>query len=373
MKEEGGSARPGTRANVTARRAAGGEPRMVRGLDRLFRTALVIIPIGVIGNLGFSLLVTEREILSSVAAFPRGYLLLALGLGVIPWITSALRLLIWTEFLDHRMHFRDAFLITLATDLGAAVSPTAVGGGFFKWGLLVQRGVSPGAAASLTTLAPIEDGFFFLLALPTAIVLTASWGNPAFDLVAGQLEGRAGPVLLVALAIGVVTWAAVRWVLGGGLGNRAQRRSLRVLSRARRGLRSTWVDARQVYGLIRKDGKSRFALSVSLTAIQWIARYSIVSALIAFLGTPVQPVLFWLLQWVVFTLAAFIPTPGAAGGAEAAFFVIYSPFVPASIIALATAGWRFFTFYLNLALAAMLYIALGGARRRRAPEAEPAT
>jgi glycosyltransferase 2 family protein len=364
-EEEGG---PASAAEVLkGERPA--EPRMVRNLDRLFRTALVIIPIGVIGNLAFSLLVTDRELLASVTAFPRGYLLLALGLGAIPWFTNALRLLIWTRFLEHRMPFRDAFLITLATDLGAAVSPTAVGGGFFKWGLLVQRGVSPGAAASLTTLAPLEDGFFFLLAIPTAIVLTASWSHPIFDQVAGQLEGRATPVLLIALAIGALTWAAARWVLGGGLGSRAQRRSLRVLSRIRRGLRSTWVDARQVYRLIRVDGKSRFALSMTLTAIQWIARYSIISALIAFLGAPVQPVLFWLLQWVVFTLAAFIPTPGAAGGAEAAFFVIYSPFVPASIIGLATAGWRFFTFYLNLALAAVLYIALGGARRRTIAEA----
>ena len=92
---------------------------------------------------------------------------------------------------------------------------------------------------------------------------------------------------------------------------------------------------------------------MTLTAIQWVARYSIISVLIAFLGAPVQPVLFWLLQWVVFTLAAFIPTPGAAGGAEAAFFLIYSPFVPAGILGLATAGWRFFTFYLLLGLAAL--------------------
>ncbi|MEX2582901.1 MAG: flippase-like domain-containing protein [Gemmatimonadota bacterium] len=341
------------------------EPRMVRGLDRLFRTALVIIPIGVIGNVLFSLLVTDREVLASVRTFPREYLLLALALGAVPWICNSLRLLIWTRFLGHQMRFLDSFRITLATDLGAAVSPTAVGGGFFKWGLLVQRGVSPGAAVSLTTLAPLEDGLFFAIAIPIAIFLTASWGHPVFGAVAGQFQGRAAPALLVALGIAVATWAAVRWVLGGGLGNRAQRRSRRLVRRVRRGLRTTWIDARQVYRLIRANGKSRFALSMSLTSLQWIARYSIVSALIAFLGAPVQPVLFWLLQWVVFTLAAFIPTPGAAGGAEAAFFVIYSAFIPGSIIGLATAGWRFFTFYLNLALAALLYILLGGARRRR--------
>jgi uncharacterized protein (TIRG00374 family) len=156
---------------------------------------------------------------------------------------------------------------------------------------------------------------------------------------------------------------AVRWVLGGGLGKRTQRHGRRFISRIQRGLRSSWEDAREVYALIRTDGKARFALSVSLTGVHWIARYSIISVLIAFLGAPVQPVLFWLLQWVVFTLAAFIPTPGAAGGAEAAFFLIYSPFVPADILGLATAGWRFFTFYLLLGIASILYFILGGTRR----------
>jgi uncharacterized protein (TIRG00374 family) len=248
--------------------------------------------------------------------------------------------------------------ITLATDLGAAVSPTAVGGGLFKWGLLVQRGVSPGAAASLTTLTPLEDALFFVVAIPVAVALTASWGDPVLAEIAGQFRNSASLVLATAGGIGVLTWLAVRWAIGGGLGRRAQVRSVRYLNRIRRGFRSTWVDARQVYRLIRTNGKSRFALSMTLTAIQWISRYSIISLLIAFLGAPVQPVLFWLLQWVVFTLAAFIPTPGAAGGAEAAFFLIYSPFVPAEIMGLVTAGWRFFTFYLLLGLAAASYFVL---------------
>ena len=337
----------------------------VAGLDRIFRTALIIIPIGVIGNVAFSLLVTERELLATVAAFPRGYLTIALLLGIIPWFTNALRLLIWTRFLGHGVRFADAFRITLATDLGAAVSPTAVGGGFFKWGLLVQRGVSPGAAASITTLAPIEDGIFFAIALPIALVLTASWGHPVFSSVAARVSDSALPVLGGALVIAVVTWLLARWVLGGGMGVRSQRRSYRIIHRLRRGTLATWADARQVYRLVRTDGKLRFALSLSLTAVQWTARYSIISALVAFLGAPVQPVLFWMLQWVVFTLAAFIPTPGAAGGAEAAFFVVYSPFIPSSLMPLATAGWRFFTFYILLGLAGVLYLMMGGLRRAR--------
>jgi len=347
-------------------------PRQVyRGLDRLFRAAMLIIPVGIIGNLAFTLAVTDRALLATVGDLPRGYLLLAVLLGILPWFTNSLRLLIWTRFLGHRLRFRESLEITLATDLGAAVSPTAVGGGFFKWGLLVQRGVSPGTAASLTTLAPLEDGLFFAVAIPLAILLTASWDHPVFTAVAGQFQATAPAVIGISIAVALLSWVVVRWVLSGVLGRRTQRQGRRFLRRVRRNIRTVWTDASAAYRLIRIDGRSRFALSMTLTAIQWTARYSIVTVLIAFLGAPVQPILFWLLQWVVFTLAAVIPTPGAAGGAEAAFFLIYSPFVPSSIMGLAIAGWRFFTFYLLLALAALLYLALGRRSRRSPIPAEP--
>jgi glycosyltransferase 2 family protein len=327
-------------------------------LDRLFRTAMIVVAIGVLGNVAFSLLVTDRALLASLGEFPREYLLLAVALTLVPWFTNAGRMLIWTRFLGHPLTYRESFQITLATDLGAAISPTAVGGGFFKWGMLVQRGVSPGAAASITTLTPIEDAVFFAIALPLAVVLTASWDLPVFQVVAEQFQRNAAVAVPVAAGIALFTWIAVRLILGGGLGTRVRQRSLHWIARVRRRFRSTWYDAREVFHLIHRRGKSRFALSLSLTAVQWISRYSVISALVAFLGAPVQPVLYWLLQWVVFSLMTFVPTPGAAGGAEALFFFIYSAFLPERVIGLATAGWRFLTFYLLLGLAAILFFLL---------------
>src|SRR5690606_1132734 len=98
--------------------------RPASGLDRVFRTTLVIIPIGVLGNIVFSLLVTDRSLLASLGEFPRGYLLLAVAMGLVPWVTNSLRLLIWTRFLGYPLRFREAFQMTLAVDLGSAISPT---------------------------------------------------------------------------------------------------------------------------------------------------------------------------------------------------------------------------------------------------------
>lgn len=347
------------------------EARPLRGLDRLFRTAFVIIPIGVIGNVAFSYFTTDRTFFATIVDRPKGLLFLAIGLALLPWLTNALRLLIWGRFLGLRLSFRDSFQITLAVDLGAAISPTAVGGNFFKWGMLVQRGMTPGAAASLTTFPLLEDGVFFAVALPIALYLTASWDLPIFDSLALRAESNAAPIVLIAGSIALLSWLAVRSILLGGLGSRTKRRGVRLLARVRRKLRNSWREAREVYRLIIQRGKGRFALSFCLTAIQWGARYSVITALAAFMGAPVQPVLFWMLQWVVFTIMALIPTPGAAGGAEAAFYLIYSAFLPRNVIGLATAGWRFLTFYLQLTLASIIFFVLGRGALRR-PEAQSA-
>jgi glycosyltransferase 2 family protein len=323
--------------------------------DRLFRTALIVVPIGVLGNIVFSLVATDRDILNSLVEFPREYLALAVGLALLPWLMNTLRLYIWTRFFGYPLSLRDAYQVILGMDLGAAVSPTAVGGGLFRWGMLMQRGVSPGASASLSMLPTIEDALFFAVALPIGIYLSASWDLPIFREIGPHVRGNAAVVALAVFGLLFLLWLAIRLLLSGTLGQRTQQATLRRFGRTRRRLRIGWRDAAEIFVVIARRGKAWFALSLTLTAIHWIARYSVVSALVAFLGIPVDPVLFWVLQWVVFSLMAIVPTPGAVGGAEAAFYLIYGAFVPHHVIGIATAGWRFLTFYLQLGLAAILF------------------
>jgi uncharacterized protein (TIRG00374 family) len=110
------------------------------------------------------------------------------------------------------------------------------------------------------------------------------------------------------------------------------------------------------YRIIITRGKTVFAFTMTLTTIQWVCRYSIISALLAGFGIPPRPMLFMALQVIVFAAMTFIPTPGGAGGAEAVFFIIYRSFLPADTIGVVTAVWRFFTFYFLLIVAALLFL-----------------
>jgi glycosyltransferase 2 family protein len=326
---------------------------------RAFSVALLLLPLGVVGNLAYTFFGTDRALLAGLGELPRGYLVVALALTLVPWLTGTLRLLVWSRFLGCRLPFRELLRMTLVVDLGAAVSPTAIGGEAFRWGMLVQNGVRPGAAATLALLPKIEDAVFFLgVGLPFALVWTQAWRLPVVVSSARVLSENAVAVMLGAALLGLAAWLLLQAALRGGGGARLRRRGVRRAGRSRRRLRRGWRDARGAMGLILRRGKARLALTLTLTAAHWAGRYSVVAALMLFLGVPFDPVLFWLLQWVVFTFMSFVPTPGAAGGAEVAFTAVYAALLPAGVIGVATAAWRIFTFYVPVALAALVFVAL---------------
>lgn len=322
---------------------------------RAFGLALLLLPLGVLGNLAYMVLGTDRALLASLGTLPAGYLLAALGMALVPWFTATMRLHIWARFLGIPIPPRDLLRMALVVDLGSAVSPTSIGGEAFKWGLLVRHGVRPGTAASLALLPKLEDATFFALALPAAIVITRAWELPVVDIALGVLGGNVASAALTTGATLLVLVLLLRSAAAGMLGARVGRWTRRKWGRTRRRTRRTVHDARVVFRSIALRGKARFALALCFTACHWIARYGVISMLALFLGVPFDPVLFWLLQWVVFTIMSFVPTPGAAGGAEVAFTAVYSTLLPAGVIGIATAAWRAFTFYVPAGLAALLF------------------
>jgi glycosyltransferase 2 family protein len=321
--------------------------------------ALVLLPIGVLGNIGYTLLATDRALLAALDELPRGYLLAALALTLTPWLTGTARLWLWTRFAGVRLPLRELFRMTLVVDLGAAASPTAIGGEAFRWGMLMRHGVAPGTAASVTLLPKLEDAVFFAVAVPTAFVWTGAWRFTGMLPGARTLGANALVVMAGAVVIALVSVMAVRAVLRGRAGGRARRRGLRLWGRSRRRARRTAREAAAVFGLVRRRGRARFAVGLTFTAVHWAARYSVISMLALFLGVPFDPLLFWLLQWVVFTIMSFVPTPGATGGAEIAFTAVYAALLPAGVIGIATAAWRLFTFYVPVALAALVFAVTG--------------
>lgn len=108
-----------------------------------------------------------------------------------------------------------------------------------------------------------------------------------------------------------------------------------------------------------KEGKTTLLLATLISGIGWSCRYASINALVLGLGYDVDPLLFTLLHWVVFSTMTLIPTPGAVGGAEISFALVFSGLLPASIIPVMTGVWRFVTYYMVIAAGA-IYMAIVG-------------
>lgn len=319
-------------------------------LDKIVKPLLIIVIIGVVGNLAFCLWTTDRQKFVELLRLDGRYLLLAMLLTLVPLLGHTVRTIMWTRFLGYRIGLAKLFRIVLANELAASITPTAVGGGPLKIAMLVQAGLRTGAAACVTTLPTLEDLLFFIVAVPVAMTISSSWNHPVFNLIADGIDLH---WVVPCLIVGVIG--------GGGLALLCRKVGLRIRrwEGLQEQLKATGVDFLNVCRTIGGTGKSRLLLSVIIAGIQWICRNAVAAMLVASLGVEVEFIRFLLLQWLIFILTLFIPTPGATGGSEALFYLIFKPLLPKEILAVTIGGWRFLTFYWVMIISAiLLYILL---------------
>lgn len=297
-------------------------------------------------NVAIVFIFTDSEDLHQIFTFSVSMLLLAAGLRLVPWVTKTLRLMNWMHFLEHPFSFREGLQISMMSELGAALSPTSIGGEPVKTGMLYQKKASFGEAASLTTIAAVEDLSFYIIGIPLAIFITSSWPIPMLQTVFKAAISSAPVMLLVIGSIAACFLLAFIII-----------RKTKLFKGIRRKINAFWKDFRALYVSMIKRGKGRFIINVFLSALHWGSRYSVVAVLALGLDYEVDVIKFFLLQWIVFTLMSFVPTPGATGGAEGLFLLIFGGILPSQAIGTLLIGWRFLDFYFLTILALLI---LGG-------------
>ena len=359
---EPATAPPGGPAQAPPQPAARARRRPLAA--RVMRWGVAVILVGVLVNLAMAAQSVGSGAVAAVTEVRPLWLVVAALLGMAPNLFHALRILVWVRFLGRSASFRQCLRAAFGTELGSSVSPKAIGGAPVKIGLLMEAGENAGTAASIALLTNFDDMLVYVLVMPVVVVLTRAWEIPHVeDTVRGvATSALAGlPWALGALALlgGALWWRRRRARLGDPTAAAAERPGPRgAIARARRDFFAAWA-------LVGRRGKGRFVLSVLLTTMQWMCRWSVATAVLWGLGYRVDPLLFLMLQWVVYSMMLFVPTPGAALGAEASFAAVLGPFVPPGLLGLVGAAWRFFTFYLVLLVGLVAVPALGAAAKPR--------
>ncbi len=322
--------------------ASAGQPPRNKFVAAAARWGMVIILVGAALNLAMawqSIGSGASRALDNVAP---AWLAVAAVLGIAPWFFSSGRIWMWARFLDCPISFRDALRTTTATELTSSISPKAIGGAPAKVAVMIDSGVRPGRAASILLLDNLADVVFFAAIAPAIAFFTARWKVPEVQEVLLRVLDKLGtvaPWLLGAIALLVVV--ALVWR------RRAPTRTDGG-SKLRQALTQVRTDFLSAYALVARRGKLHSLAALGFTTGLWLTRASVATAVIYGLGQQADPILFFLLQWVVFAMMVFVPTPGAALGAEASFAAIFDGFVVEGLLGVLTAGWRFFSFYLPL-------------------------
>jgi glycosyltransferase 2 family protein len=322
--------------------------------SRLFKQMGWLLPLGVAANLCYSLLRNDPSDWRTLLDFSIPFLVLALLLSLVPWLLNSLRLWNWLRFFGEPSSYLSCLQLVLGAEMGASVTPTAIGGGPVKVAMLMRRGLPAGRALTLLTLGTFEDASCNVLVIPVILYVTGTWRlllrRDLLTALSDLLPVILGVLLLVALVLYVL--------------DRFYRRG-RLVRSCRVWRRKVKRDFRQSWRIIRRRGGRTFVTNAVIATVQWCLRYLIFAALAAGLGAAVDPMLFAALQWLCLSLMILSPTPGAAGGAEAIFLVLHSGVLPDNAAELMMFGWRFLTFYLFNFLAITMYLIIARHQRDR--------
>lgn len=310
----------------------------------LVRRVLTFFPVFAAVNILIVYLFTDISDLLRIREFYPGFLLLAAGVRLIPWFFKALRLQNWMHFLKRDFKYKEGFRISIWSELGAAITPTAIGGQPIKMGMLYRRGLPAGEAASVTSISVVEDIASHSIGLPIAIITGVILKLHFLDKFAQILQSK---VLTFGIGIAAVAVLLLVWQFFRGESTHPGKVRVKLLR--------FWIEFKELYASMIQHGKGRFLVNVLLSGTQWTGRYSVTPILALGLGYDVNIFAFIVIQMMIFALMSLVPTPGATGGAEGLFLLFFSQMLPKSAIGTVLVGWRSLDFYF-LGIISLVYI-----------------
>jgi len=265
------------------------------------------------------------------------YIIISLFLHSLFWIFWTLRLMFIANMLGGKIGFRIAFLITLASNFFAAVTPSSAGGEPVRILYLSKNGMRTGRATAVVLIERLIDSIFFIMFLTILLLITD------FSLGLGFKVGGIFLAFLIAFIFSLYELfkypKRVRKLLFL-LRKRLNEKIYKKIEREVWSFREALVD-------LLKGSKKKILTFFILTALIWIPEFLIPSfVLLAFDLGPYF--LLSLTSQAIIVVISLVPlTPGSSGIAEGSFFYLYSQFVRGNL-APVVAVWRTITYISNI-------------------------
>lgn len=321
--------------------------------NKLMKHIAVVIGIGFIANMLIIYFTTENFKINQFLLFDIKYVLVAFLLGLSPVFIHAYSIYVWVKCFDKKISFKAATKISASTLVGSAITPTMIGGGPLKMGMLMRYKLSTGQAAAITTLGGIQDFLTMTIFIVISIIFSNKIGvNILID---SYYKLHSNSQSLIAFLVGITTLSfLLYWILSQtSFGKKILLKGKESLS-----------DFKASYALVVKQGKMYFLATTLLNIVKWVLIHLVLIFLLMGLSLDTDYWEVFFSEWLVFTGMTATPLPGGSGGAEAIFYLVYKSVIPASSIGVTIMAWRFFTDYTKLILSGFLVVWLNTGRKK---------
>lgn len=315
---------------------------------KTIRRIILFVSVGLGLHVLFLLYTVDRSSFASLKNIHLTHILLMCLLAICPWIGHTIRVMIWSKFISHPMGFRELFPVMIVNDIGAALTPTALGGGPVKMAILIKKGMPASKATFLMLMSAVEDICFYIIGIILSAIYLKSTIGKIFHYLSEHLL-----VLITVLTIITLpfifrqqTKSIIKYLILLLPEKRAK-----WFFNVKRNLTDYLSEIGAIFKMVIQKGKLRFLLSLNILILQWMTKFSILAVLLISLNVDFMWFDMYIKQWLISVSMLVFPTPGAAGGSEAAFLYIFQNEVTGDLANLIVSTWRFFTYYFTLIIA----------------------
>ena len=331
---------------------------------RILRFVLIAVIIGLGVNVLLSLLVDRGQYFASLRKVRVVYFVVPLLLFIASYAVDALRTMIVVAQFRIRIHFLQAFYNSAVGSFFLNTTPMSAGGQPFQIWHMSSIGVPLDAATNLIASRFVEQAITSVIIVLLSLT-QVSWIASSLRISPLLIYGALGitlamtgilifflvrPLLIGRLAVGLEKTGFGRLVARLS-GRHAWGRSLHRWShRLRTSVRTLWSKKAPAMLLDTLLG------AVNIVLHAWSLHY----VLQGVTGTSLPLGMVIITYVILWQIVVYVPTPGASGGVEGAFTLVYAGLTGAlesTIVAIFV--WRLASYYLLILFGGLVYSLLG--------------
>ena len=313
---------------------------------------IIFISLGVLLHLVYLYTTIEGDITSHLKKLKWYYLAVLAILAVMPTIFHSFRLYLWSRFVGHPLEYNDALTVVISNDLGSALTPTVVGGGPVKLAMLMSKGMPGTKATFLVLLSATEDIVFYAIGIGLSLYYVQ---DSLGTLVGSLVEHKLVLIIIVVsfMALYLSSWLKnlIYKILLSWFSQKVKKKVLEWKDKSMLHLKkigNAYVD-------IYHRGKLLFLLSLTCLILQWMAKFSVLAVILYALDIDFTYFVIYIKQWILTLGLLIVPTPGASGGAEAAFLLMFGDILSGDTMKLIMSIWRFFTYFFMMFTSVVIF------------------